>query len=76
MQVKIPWVLICIKFLLVLSVVMYVQTKSTKNKTERMNKDPLGNAIFKLEPNDDICMYFKTIINYNTLFKCLLYIKI
>ncbi|KAI4477192.1 hypothetical protein M0804_013013 [Polistes exclamans] len=54
MQVKIPWMLMCIKFLLLLSAVMYVQTEFTKNNTKRMNKDPLKDAIFKLERNDDL----------------------
>ncbi|XP_043495352.1 uncharacterized protein LOC122519748 [Polistes fuscatus] len=53
MQVKIPWVLMCIKFLLVLSAVMYVQTESTKNNKKRTNKDLLE-AIFKLESNEDL----------------------
>ncbi|XP_015184494.1 PREDICTED: uncharacterized protein LOC107070629 [Polistes dominula] len=52
MQVKLPWVLICIQLLLVLSAVMYMQTESTENNTKIMNKNLLEDVIFKFEPND------------------------
>lgn len=71
MQIKLLCVMY-IKLLFLLSIVAHAEEETSNIfKIRPIRTDPLKTAIFKIQSNVDLCTHYKTIFNYNTLFKCL-----